>query len=378
MSIYLTSYIHYYQAGLRAYRNNDKAEAKYNLLKAAECLFKLAHESNGKVREHRKRSAQHFLDLARNISPNSITPLEANARKKTAIKVGDEDDHSKAEKWIITEKPNITFDDVAGLDEVKEVIERRIIHALLYPDITKRWKKKVGGGVLLYGPPGTGKTMIAKAIAAEIDAAFFSVKCSDIMNKWVGEAEKNLKRLFDASRAYSRSVIFMDETDAIISKRGSDSTVVNRVIQEFLVQVDGFQSQDNCLLLLGATNRPWDIDEAALRNGRFGKLIYVGLPDAPARARIISDAFMGLDMDESIDIEGIAAKLDGFSGADIVGICEEATDFPYDREIHTGLPQRLEREDLEKAIAKTKPSVKSEQLNRYRKFGGLGEVEGKP
>lgn len=371
MRLYLTSFLDYYREGLRAHRNGDAAEARYNLLKAAEYLFKLARESDGEIRESRKKNAQRLLQLAKRIGSNSQSQRQAPVRSKASVAGDDRDDTAKAEKWIVSEKPQVTFDDVAGLEDVKKVIEKRVIYPRMYPEITKKYKKKAGGGVLLYGPPGTGKTMIARAIAAELDAVFFSVKCSDIMNKWVGEAEKNLQRLFEAARNYSRSVIFMDETDAIISKRGSDSAVVNRVIQEFLVQVDGFQSKDNCLLLLGATNRPWDIDRAALRNGRFGELIYVGLPDTPARAKILKDALLGVPIDESINLDEVAAKMEGFSGADILGICVMATDLPYDREIKTHLSQRVEKEDLEEAIAKARPSVGPDELKRYQKFGGL-------
>src|SRR3990172_2815800 len=142
-----------------------------------------------------------------------------------------------------------------------------------------------GGGVLLYGPPGTGKTMIAKAIAHEIDATFFVVSPAQVMSKWVGEAEQNIRKLFEAAKAEPTSVIFLDEIEALVPKRKSDSsTVMQRVVPQILQELEGFdRTSERALLLVGATNQPWMLDEAILRPGRLDALVYVGLPDGPAR-----------------------------------------------------------------------------------------------
>ena len=210
--------------------------------------------------------------------------------------------------------------------------------------------------------------MIAKAIATELDATFFSVKCSDIMSKWVGEAEQNLKKLFEAARAAERAVVFLDETEAIVAKRGGDSTVMNRVIPEFLAQVDGLDTGGSTMLLLGATNRPWDMDEVALRTGRFGELIYIGLPDHPARLWMLRHALEGIPMAEDIGLEDLARRLDGYTGADIAGLVERAKDLPYEREIRTGNPSQLDAADLESALAKTRRSVTPALLAKYERF----------
>ena len=354
--------------GLAAYKAGNAGQAREHLLRAADCLFRLAGASAGEDRDRRKAAAAKLLQLASRIQPGKPLPPMPAAGKDAKTDEGDED----AKRWIVTRKPNVRFDDVAGLEDVKAVIRRRVIYPFLHPEITKRYKKKAGGGVLLYGPPGTGKTMIAKAIAAELDATFFSVKCSDIISKWVGEAEKNLQRLFAVSRACERAVVFLDETEAIVSRRGGDSTVMNRVIPEFLAQVDGLETGESTLLLLGATNRPWDMDEAALRTGRFGELIYVALPDLPARLWMLHHALAGVPMAETIDLETLAQRLEGYSGADITGLVEKAKDRPYEREIQAGQPSRLEPADIDAALASTRPSVTPAILARYEKFKQAG------
>jgi len=352
---------------MAAHKAGRWAEARENLLKAAEYLLRVAQASEGDMRTRRMENAQKLLALAKSIDPTKKERVPETGKGGQPFEKGTEEGED-AKRWIVTKKPGIRFDDVAGLEDVKEVIRRRVIYPFQHPDITKRYKKKAGGGVLLYGPPGTGKTMIAKAIATELDATFFSVKCSDIMSKWVGEAEQNLKKLFDAARAVERAVVFMDETEAIVAKRGGDSTVMNRVIPEFLAQVDGLDTGGSTMLLLGATNRPWDMDEAALRTGRFGELIYIGLPDPPARLWMLRHALEGIPMAEDLDVEDLARRLDGHTGADITGFVERAKDLPYEREIVEGKPSRLEKADLETALANTRRSVTPALLAKYDKW----------
>lgn len=372
MRFFFENYQRYYDKGLDAYRAGAIDEARYNLLRAAEYLYKLAAKSSGKLRITRKQKAAELLRIAQQLE-NSVPPKSVLDDKKVKLPQADVEISEKAEKWIISRKPKVTFKDIAGLSDVKKSIARKVIYPFKHPEITERYKKKAGGGVLLYGPPGTGKTMIAKAIANEIDATFFSVKCSDIMTKWVGEAEKNLSRLFAAARAFLRSVIFLDEVEAIVAKRGGDSTVMNRVIPEFLAQVDGFESSNCALLLLGATNRPWDIDEAALRAKRFGELIYVSLPDYEARLLMLRANLDGVPIGDEINFENIASRLDSFSGADIYGFCESLKDLPYEREITTGESDSIKNSDVEEVITKLRPSVSEKMLAKYKKYQMLGE-----
>jgi SpoVK/Ycf46/Vps4 family AAA+-type ATPase len=210
--------------------------------------------------------------------------------------------------------------------------------------------------------------MIAKAVATKLDAQFLNVQSSNIMSQWVGVAEQNLARLFDVARRYKFSVIFLDETEALVSRRGGQSTMMNRVVPEFLSQVEGMDPKVNCILLMGATNRPWDMDEAALRTGRFGEKFYVGLPDAAAQEQILRFNLDGFPMASDVDIHSLAERLAGYSGADITGVCIKATDFPFQRQIRSGSDAILTKEDLDQAVKEVPASVNQAMLERYKRF----------
>ncbi len=365
MQFYLEQYSRNKDQGIDYLKVGDHPQAKYHLLMAAKYLLMAAGHSEPKLRDIRREKSLQLRDLALSLKGRK-SPVDA-AGGGTLAKDGD-DDLTPEAKWIVSEKPNVHFDQIAGLEDVKEAINLRVIYPFRHPDAAERFKKKPGGGILLFGPPGTGKTMIAKAIATEMDAQFLNVKSSNIMSQWVGVAERNLARLFEVARRYPLSVIFLDETEALVGKRGGQSTVMNRVVPEFLSQVDGMDPKVNCILLMGATNRPWDMDEAALRTGRFGEKFYVGLPEAPAREQILRLNLDGIPIEQGIDLHAIAEKLDGYSGADIVGMCIKATDFPFQRQISSGEEAVLTSQDLDHALAETQPSVTPAMLERYRKF----------
>ncbi len=365
MKFKLETFERYKEKGIQKLRNEEWKEAKYYLLKAAEYLFEVAQESQGRIREQRIKNAQKLLKLAKKIDENRAKKKES---RKKGISATEKDDEIQASKWILTTKPNISFADVAGLDDVKRIIRKRVIYPFLFPEQTQKFKMTIGGGILLYGPPGTGKTFIAKAIAAEIDAAFFCLNPSDIMSKWVGEAEKNVAQLFEEVKKFPKAVVFLDEVEALISRRGGGSTVMNRVIPEFLAHLDGMNEKKNCLLFLGATNRPWDIDEAAMRTGRFTEIIYVGLPDFKARLKILEINLKDVPVSDDIDFAEIAKLLEGYSGADIKGICQSAKEPPYEREITSGNAHQIQMPDFLKAIEKRRPSVDAKTLQKHKEF----------
>ncbi|MBN1917821.1 MAG: ATP-binding protein [Verrucomicrobia bacterium] len=351
--------------GLAAYRGGERRAARHNLLKAAEYLFLLAAKSREPLRSTRKTHARTLLEMAKKLPLDPAKVLDGEPGGTSA----------DAARWIVTEKPGVSFDGVAGLDDVKDEIRRLVIHPFQHPEATERFRKQAGGGVLLYGPPGTGKTMIAKAIAAEIDAVFLTVRCSDILSKWFGEAEQNLKALFAEARSHDRAVIFLDEVEAIVARRGQGSTVMDRVIPEFLSQLDGLGTESACLLVLGATNRPWDLDEAALRAGRFGRTIYVGLPNLAARRAILAQTLEDVPVADDVNLDALAEQLDGYSGADIAGprgLIDTATDFPYERAIAGDENAVLIRNDLQRALGIVKPTVSKQMLARYSAFAHAG------
>lgn len=265
--------------------------------------------------------------------------------------------------------PTTTFDDIAGLDDVKREVNFKTIYPKKYPDIYKAFNKKCGGGILLYGLPGTGKTMIAEAIAHETGAKFYPIRCSDLGSKWFGETEKNLGRLFDEAREQDNAVIFFDEIEAYTNKRRDNA--MNRVIPELLSQMQGVGSSEyrNKILIVAATNRPWDIDSAFLRPGRFDERIFVPLPDAPSRKTIIENRLKNVEFDNSLDITELVLKTEGFNGADVDYLCEKAKENAIG-EIISGVRSSvvITKADFNYALSHVKSSVVLEDVERIKNW----------
>ena len=287
----------------------------------------------------------------------------------------EDEDGADASDWIVRDKPTIGFDDIAGLDDVKQEIRLKMIYPFLHAELAKQYGIGAGGGILLYGPPGTGKTMIAKAVAREIDAVFFLVSPAQIMSKWVGEAEQNIRKLFEAAKAEPTSVIFLDETEALVPKRQSDSsTVMQRVVPQILQELEGFDRKaERALLFIGATNRPWMLDEAVLRPGRLDARVYVPLPDAPARFKLLEIYFDDRPMGDDVDFGALCDRLAGFSGADIKAIASEAAERPFLEAIGGKSARPIAQADIMAAIDATRPSVHPSDLIRYEKFAAEGK-----
>ena len=210
--------------------------------------------------------------------------------------------------------------------------------------------------------------MIAKAIAAEANAKFYPVKCSDIVSKWFGEAEKNIKNLFATARGDERAIIFFDEMEALGTKRGGDSTVMNRIVPELLSQIQGFDDSSSTLLILGATNRPWDIDKALMRSGRFDEIIYIPMPDKKARKFIINKALDEVPMDSDIGIDWLADLTEGYSGAEIEEFCDRAKEEPLLKAIEHGKIYNLTKADFLYAKDNLRASVTEKDLKEFEHF----------
>lgn len=217
---------------------------------------------------------------------------------------------------ILTEKPNVKWDDVAGLEKAKDSLREAVILPQKFPQMFVG-KRKPWKGILLYGPPGTGKSYLAKAVATEADAQFFSVSSSDLVSKWQGESEKMVKQLFKMARKAGNAIIFIDEIDALVSSRNEgESESSRRIKTEFLVQMDGVGKATDGVLLLGATNIPWALDDALLR--RMERRIYIPLPEIQARAKMFRLHLGNTPHTlEDADFEEVAVRAEGYSGADI-------------------------------------------------------------
>ncbi|KAL1923062.1 uncharacterized protein VTP21DRAFT_9438 [Calcarisporiella thermophila] len=337
----------------RATDEDNKAnyEEAYKLYKNALEYFMLAmkYEKNERLKESLRKKFTEYLErgeklkeyLSKNEEKRQRRAVGANGsekggsggkpKKKGSSSDDDEDDNdpeikklrSGLSSAIISEKPNVCWDDVAGLDNAKEALKEAVILPIRFPHLFTG-KRKPWRGILLYGPPGTGKSYLAKAVAREANSTFFSVSSSDLVSKWMGESERLVKQLFTMARESKPAIIFIDEVDSLCGTRGEgESEASRRIKTEFLVQMDGVGAESSGVLVLGATNIPWTLDVAIRR--RFEKRVYIPLPDPQARARMfqlnIGDTPCNLT---PTDFKQLAEKTDGFSGSDIAILVRDA------------------------------------------------------
>ena len=366
----------YYQEANTAKNNGDFIAAKRSYLFAGRCLLEAALITSGDMKTalaNRARKITDYADSLPVVKTSALPTTPPSSKPEPAVSPPKSDD-SEETKFSPAVIPDIGFDDVAGLDDVKQTIRRRVINAMQHPDLYERFKKESGGGVLMYGLPGTGKTMIAKAIAHEVGAKFYSIRCSDIVSKWFGETEKNIKALFDTARKEKTAVIFFDEFEGLAPGRNIKSTVMPRAVNELLSQIDGFTKSENTLLLLAATNRPWDIDSGIVRSGRFSEKLYIPLPDAEARKHILQMNFDGIPVEDDVDYDDLAIKTEGFNGADVSEFCNRCRDFVLERCINIKdsggdySDQKITCNDIFETLNNFKSSVNQDDVKRLQKF----------
>jgi len=358
--------------GVAAYKKGDYLAARTYLVDAAECMIELAERAESEeARRQHEELATELIDLAKDCDRQHRSPKQGRPRQREK----EDDDGADVSDWVVKEKPDIGFDDIAGLEDVKDDIRLKMIYPFSHPKLARRYGVPTGGGVLLYGPPGTGKTMMAKAIAHEIDATFFVISPAQVLSKWVGEAEQNVRKLFEAAKAEKTSVIFMDEVEALVPRRkGDSSTVMQRVVPQILQELEGFDHKsEGALLFVGATNKPWMLDEAILRPGRLDARVYVGLPDAPARFKLLEIYFGDRPLADDVDFGDLCDKLEGYSGADIKNISQQSAQIPFMEAIGGQQPRAISRADVMSVIERTSPSVKPADIVRYEKFTVTGK-----
>ncbi len=253
--------------------------------------------------------------------------------------------------------PNrVSFADVGGLDHVKKRIDMQFLAPVRNPQLFNAYGKSIKGGLLLYGPPGCGKTHIARATAGEVGARFTSIGLIDVLDMWIGESEKHLHELFENARRQSPTVIFLDELDAIGQKRSQmRHSGARNLVNQLLIELDGIDTNDG-VYVVAATNHPWDVDPALKRPGRFDRTVLVTPPDRPGRAYILERTMRDRPA-EGLDYTVLAANTMGFSGADIVHLCDSAVDAALEAAMKTGDMKPVVMGHFAEALKEVKPSI---------------------
>ena len=359
------------QYALKAVKADQKGEyesaAKY-YEKAADILERLIRlypdipfkETYVKmIREYRRRS-KHLREIAK--------------RKVKAVGGDEEDEEVEVDEIILTQKPSITFDDIVDLEEVKQAIREAIVYPVKRPDLFPLgWPR----GILLFGPPGCGKTMVAAAVANEIDGVFFHVDAATIMSKWLGEAEKNVSRIFRRARVIAvnegkPAIIFIDEVDALLGVYQTEVGGEVRVRNQFLKEMDGImdKSFNYHVYVIGATNKPWRLDEAFIR--RFQKRIYVPPPNFEARIELFKYYTSKIKLDETVDLVELAKLTEGYSASDIRDIVQAAhmrtiREF-FEKNNGIGEPRPVSMDDFMEILKVRKPSIDHSMIEAYVKW----------
>ncbi|CAE8632242.1 unnamed protein product [Polarella glacialis] len=284
----------------------------------------------------------------------------------------------------VVEVPNIKWDDIGGLEETKRSLQETILYPIDHPEKFEKFGMQPSRGVLFYGPPGCGKTLLAKAVASECSSNFISIKGPELLTMYFGESEANVREVFDKARAAAPCVLFFDELDSIGTARGSGGGgdgggAGDRVMNQLLTEIDGVGAKKN-VFFIGATNRPELLDEALLRPGRLDQLIYIPLPDLPARQGILESTLKKAPLAPNVPLSFIAQKTEGFSGADLAELCQRAAKSAVrdaiaaeelkagDDDTNMDMGNEIGRKHFEEAFSGARRSVAGADLAKFDQF----------
>ncbi|MCR4898188.1 MAG: ATP-binding protein [Acholeplasmatales bacterium] len=350
----------------------DKAIALSKELSIKTEIFELKTRFS---KEHKK-----LVEIRENIVKNKINPFRKVVETKSGPNENVNEKEDNEPKFFKTEPPSVTLKDVAGLEEVKKEIKLNVILPMKNPDFYFKYKDEVGCQILMYGPPGCGKSFVAEAIAGELKCSYAIVNTFDILDKYVGEAPKKIKQLFEEAKQYDNCLIFFDELDALFASRdSSDSEHTKDVLTAVLSCMSGFNAKGNkknVRVIIGATNRPWALDSALVRGKRFDTHLYVTLPDHDARLFLINKAFKNrqhLLENTDVTVEDLTQKFDGYSCADISAMIDKITS----KAMAEGLLELEKGEDgnvpicmkfVDEVMANYRNSVTKESLLNYEAF----------
>lgn len=299
-----------------------------------------------------------------------------SVRSKLRVISNDDTEDDEMRRLLVPEVERVDFSDVGGLDHVKKQVRKKIILPFQRPKLFVKFKKRVGGGILLFGPPGCGKTLLARATAGECDAQFFNVAISDVLDMYIGESEQKLHALFEKARSSVPSVLFFDEIEALGGKRQYHREgTASKLVSQFLAEMDGFSQNNSGVLVLGATNVPWAVDSAFRRPGRFDRMLFVPPPDKAARHAILDLLLGGTPTADDVDTGWIAQRSSGFSGADLQNLVDTAADEAIEDSIDSGRETPISQAHLRAALKDVRPTTlewltTARNYARYANEGG--------
>jgi AAA+ superfamily predicted ATPase len=318
------------------------------------------------------------LEEAKSVQPQLASNVIGFSAASRGLRGADRSDREEAEaaRALFAETAgSISFADVGGLDEVKKQITRRIVTPFKKPSLFAKYRRKAGGGVLLFGPPGCGKTLLARATAGECEARFVNVPVVDVVDKYIGEAERKLAAIFADARRDTPTVLFFDELEALAGLRSGNAQQSHvSLVSTFLAEMDGFAHNNEGVLILAATNMPWGVDSAFRRPGRFDRVQFVPPPDRAARMKILQLHLAGRPLSPDCDPAAIAAKTAGFSGADLENLVNTAVDLTIEEALASSVEQPVSQRHILEALGELRPTTLEwlTVARNYAKYSNTG------
>jgi transitional endoplasmic reticulum ATPase len=332
--------------------------------------FAEAHHLRGLAREYAGDLAGAVTDYEKALELNpelseAKTHLESAKTKKEQEGKGEGEGKAGADIKML-QKPGMTFNDVAGMKKMKEEIKEAVIYPMMNPDLARRYGKLGGGGIMMYGPPGCGKTFIVKAAAGESNSGFINAKLSDLLDMYVGNTEKNIHKVFELARKNSPCILFFDEVDAIGGRRDQQEgqQYMRMAVNQMLYEMDGVEANNENVLIIAATNAPWDVDPALRRSGRFSKTIYIPEPDFTSRSEIIKLHASKRPLARFIPYKFLSVATIHYASSDLKAIVDEAATFPW-REAFFAIQKKTE-ELMKKGMEKSKATELAKKQVKQR------------